>query len=75
MTNEETNWRYVAVMAETEILKSVDQMKVLLYTVIAIVLLTVLVAGVLVSAGIVKPIKAITRSAQEISEGNFEVDI
>lgn len=73
--SDQTNWRYVAVISKAELFQSVQQLKTLIYTVLAVILVIVLIAGIIVSNGIVKPIKAVTGAAQEISNGNFSVKL
>jgi methyl-accepting chemotaxis protein len=73
--SESTNWRYVAVISESDLFQSVRELKALIYTVLAVVLVIVLIAGIIVSNSIAKPIKAVTKSAQEVSNGNFNVNL
>lgn len=73
--SDKTSWNYISIVSEAALFKTVYQMERIMYFTLAVVFIIVLAAGVLISNSIAKPIKAVTKSAQEISEGNFHVDI
>lgn len=72
---EQNGWKYVAVFSEKALLGVVDSMRnIVLIAMLAIILFAIFV-GAGVSSNIANPIKAVTRAAQEIADGHFDVSV
>lgn len=70
-----TGWNYVSVVDKSAIFQPVNVLKKIVYFTIAIVFLLAMFFGIVISRRITKPINALTQSAQEVAEGNFNVNI
>lgn len=75
MNSDKTDWHYISVISQEELFQSVNQVRNGMYFILAMVLLIVILAGVFTSNRIVKPIKAVTKSVQEVADGNFDVKV
>lgn len=75
ISSDNTHWRYISVVSEAELFKSVNGLEKIIYMVTAVIFVVIIAVGFFVSNSIAKPIKAVTRSAYEISEGNFDVNV
>ncbi len=73
--SEKTGWNYISVVSDASLFETVYHLEGIVNIILLVVFFIVLIAGVFVSSSVSKPIKAITKSAREISEGNFNVDI
>lgn len=73
--SEKTGWNYISVVSEAALFESVHRLQGVIYVALAVIFFIVLAAGAVVSNSIARPIKAVTKSAREVSEGNFNVDI
>lgn len=71
----QNGWKYIAVFSEKELLGVVDGMRnIVLIALLAIIAFAIFV-GAGVSSNIANPIKVLTKAAQEIAEGNFDVSV
>lgn len=73
--SEKTGWNYIAVISEKELFKGVNKITAIMALAIAIVLVIVIIVAFFVCRSIALPIKALTKGAHQISEGNFDVKI
>lgn len=73
--SSDMGWSYVSVIAEKALLGNLNKMKTVIITVLALVLLIVLGAGLVVSNRFARPIRTITRFAYQVSEGDFDVKV
>lgn len=73
--SDKTHWSYISVVSEAELFRSVNALEKIIYIFLGIILIVVIAAGFSISNSIARPIKAVTRSAYEVSEGNFDVDV
>ncbi len=72
---EESGWKYVAVFSEKALLGVVDSMRNIVLIALLAIIVFAIVVGAGVSANIANPIKAITKAAQEIADGHFDVSV
>lgn len=71
----QNGWKYIAVFSEKALLGVVDSMRnIVLIALLAIIAFAIFV-GAGVSSNIANPIKVLTKAAQEIAEGNFDVSV
>lgn len=75
ISSNSTEWKYVSVVNEDEMLQSVTVLKSLVYGAILIIFIFAITFALIVSNSIAKPIKAVVKSANEIANGNFNVII
>lgn len=73
--SDSTGWNYVSVVDEDAMLKAVTNLKLFVYIAVLIIFAAAITFALLVSNTIAKPIKAVVKSANEIANGNFNVEI
>ncbi|MGL5256306.1 MAG: methyl-accepting chemotaxis protein [Proteocatella sp.] len=72
---DQNGWKYVAVFSEKALLGVVDNMRnIVIIAMLAIIVFAIFV-GAGVSSNIANPIKAVTKAAQEIADGHFDVSV
>ena len=73
--SESTGWNYVSLVDEYAMNASVRSTGKFVYLALTVVLAASIVFALMVSNGIVKPIKAVVKSANEVANGDFNVNI
>jgi len=73
--SDSTGWNYVSVVDKDAMLKSATNLKIFVYVAMLILLAAASSFAILVSNTIAKPIKAVVKSANEVANGNFNVEI
>lgn len=73
--SDSTGWNYVSVVDEDAMLKAATDLKIFVYLAVVIIFAAAISFALLVSNTIAKPIKAVVKSANEVANGNFNVEI
>ena len=71
----QNGWKYIAVFSEKALLGVVDSMRNIVLIALLVIIAFAIFVGAGVSSNIANPIKVLTKAAQEIAEGNFDVSV
>ncbi|KKO50751.1 methyl-accepting chemotaxis protein [Paenibacillus sp. DMB20] len=71
----ETQWKYIAIMDNSEIAESVDAIQNIILLVMAIIVVIAIGFSLFISGAITKPLNAAVQYLQQIGSGNLATDI
>lgn len=71
----ETNWNITSVKAEEDFNNALYTVALIVISIFVVELVVILIVLRFVSATIVRPLRALTRTAEEIAAGNLEVEV